>query len=287
MGAILTKELKSYFHSATAYIFMGVFLFFAGLFYALNNVMYASPDYASVLSNYNFVFLLIVPILTMKIFAEETRNKTDQLLLTSPQSITGIVIGKFLAPVILYALTLLVTVLYPLILSLFGDISAKTILCSYIGIFLMGSCFIAIGVFVSSLTENVVTSAVGTFAILLCLWLIDSLTSAVPNSVKAGIIFAVVVVIVISFIIYNVTKNIYVSGAIFLVGAIGIAITALKKKTLFEGLIAKSLGWISLIKRNDNFSMGILSVNSIVYFISFMFIFVYLTIRIIEKRRWS
>ncbi|OPJ58991.1 ABC transporter permease [Clostridium oryzae] len=287
MGAILIKELKSYFHSATAYIFMGVFLFFSGIFYALNNVIYASPDYASVLSSYNFVFLLIVPILTMKIFAEETKTRTDQLLLTSPQSIGGIVMGKFLAPVLLYAVTLLITVLYPLILSMFGSLSVKTIVCAYIGLFLMGSCFISIGVFVSSLTENVVSAAVGTFAILLCLWLVDSVTSTVPNSYKAGIVFAIAAVLIISLIIYNATKNIIVSAGVFLVGAIGIAVAAIEKKTLFEGLIAKSLGWISLIKRNDNFSMGILSVNSIVYFISFMFIFVYLTMRIIEKRRWS
>lgn len=287
MGAILIKELKSYFHSATAYIFMGVFLFFSGLFFALNNVIYASPDYASVLSSYNFVFLLIVPILTMKIFAEETKTKTDQLLLTSPQSIIGITFGKFLAPVLLYAGTLIITILYPLILSTFGDISPKTVVCAYIGIFLMGSCFIAIGVFISSLTDNVVSSAVGTFAVLLGLWLVPSVTSAVPNSYKAGIIFAVVALIVICLIVYNATKNFVVSCGVFVVGAIGIVVTAIVKKTLFEGLIAKSLGWINLTNMNNNFSLGILSVNSIIYFISFMFVFVYLTIRIIEKRRWS
>jgi ABC-2 type transport system permease protein len=287
MLAIFNKEIKSYFASATAYIFMGIFLLISGIFFALQNVLQSNPYYNSVLGSMNFVFLLIVPILTMKIISEETKTKTDQLLLTSPQSVGGIVLGKYFAAVALFLITLLITVLYPLILSLYGKIGGLEILSAYVGFFLMGCCFIAVGVFISSLTDNQVAAAVGTFGALLFLWILDWIQQGLPSSRNSGIIFAIILVLIIASIVYFSTKNIYVGGATVIIGVAIVAVAYLMKKEVYEGFIAKFFGWFSLLQRNDMFNMGVLNLSSIVYYISFAFVFVFLTIRMIEKRRWS
>lgn len=287
MLAIFNKEMKSYFASATAYIFMGIFLLISGIFFALQNVLQSNPYYNGVLGSMNFVFLLIVPVLTMKIISEETKTRTDQLLLTSPQTVGGIVLGKYFAAVALFLITLLITVLYPLILSLYGKIGGLEILSAYVGFFLMGCCFIAVGLFISSLTDNVVAAAVGTFGALLFLWILDWIQQGLPTGRNAGIIFAVILVAILATIIYFSTKNIYVGAATVIVGAAIIAVVYLMKKEMYEGFIAKFFGWFSLIQRNQMFNVGVLSLDSIIYYISFAFVFVFLTIRMIEKRRWS
>jgi ABC-2 type transport system permease protein len=266
---------------------MGIFLFISGVFFALINALQRDPSFASVLGNMVFVFLLMTPVITMKTIAEESKSKTDQLLLTSPQSITAIVVGKYLASISLFGITLIITIIYPLMISLFGKLAYGEILSNYIGFFLMGSCFIAVGVFISSLTENQVVAAVGTFGALLTLWILDFIQSGVPSSLLSGIVFAVILVTAVSGLIFLNIRNIYVSVTSFFIGALAILVTYLKNELIFEGFISRAFGWFSLIKRYENFNLGIISLNSIVYFISFSFVFIYLTIRLIEKRRWS
>jgi ABC-2 type transport system permease protein len=287
MLAIFNKEMKSYFASATAYIFMGIFLLISGIFFALQNVMNSNSYYNGVLGSMNFVFLLIVPILTMKIISEETRSRTDQLLLTSPQTVSSIVIGKYFASVVLFAVTLLITALYPLMLSMYGKVAGFEILTAYIGFFLMGCCFIAVGVFISSLTDNQVAAAVGTFGALLFLWILDWIQSGLPAGRNAGIVFGIILVLAIAAVIYYSTRNIYVGGGTVAAGIIIMIAVYVVKKELYEGFIIRFFSWFSLLDRNQTFSIGILSLNSVVYYISFAFIFVFLTIRMIEKRRWS
>jgi hypothetical protein len=289
MLAILSKELKSYFYSASAYIFMGVFLLLAGIFFSLTNVLVSSPNgsFNQVLSSLTFVFLLLVPVLTMKIIAEESRSRTDQLLYTSPISITKIVLGKYFAALTLFIVTLLVTALFPLMLSLFGQISVIEILTSYIGFFLMGCCMISIGLFISSLTDNQVVAAVGTFGALLLLWLIDSVSSSLPAGRTAGIIFILILVALLVTVVYFATKNIFVTACTGVVGIVAMAVVYFVNNSLYEGLIAKFFGWISVLQRSSLFSQGILDLSSILYFVSYSFVFVFLTIRMIEKRRWS
>ena len=289
MIAILNKELRSYFYSATAYVFMGIFLLLAGLFFVMSNILGQQPNafYTSVLGTMVFVFLLLSPVLTMKIVSEETKTKTDQLLYTSPQTITKIVVAKYLAAVTLFLITLLITVLFPLILSLFGKVAAMEVFTAYIGFFLLGICLIAIGIFVSSLTDNQVVAAVGTFGISLSIWLLDMIQQGLPTTRTSGIVFALIIVATLVSILYFSTKNIIVSIITAIVGLGTIATIYLTKKELFEGFIVKFFSWFSLLARNTQFSMGILSLDSIIYYISFSFIFVFLTIRMIEKRRWS
>ena len=145
MFAVFTRELSAFFKSITGFIFMGIFLLITGIFFMSDNLIPQSSNYVSVLGGITFVFLVVVPILTMRTLSEERHQKTDQLLLTSPLSIGSIVLGKYLAAVAVFIFTLIITLLYPLQLSLVGSISVSEIAGGYIGIFLLGCAFIAIG----------------------------------------------------------------------------------------------------------------------------------------------
>ena len=239
------------------------------------------------LGSITFIFLIVVPVLTMRLISEETKQKTDQLLLTSPLSLTKMVLGKYLAAVGVFLLTLLVTALYPVLLSFFGPVAVWEILGGYIGFFLLGSSFIAVGLFVSSLTDNQVIAAIVTFVSLLFMWLIDWIQQGVPVDRASGIVFAGLLVIGAAIFVYFTTRTIIVSIAVFTVGSGIVTGMYFLNPIVFEGLIVRVLDWFSLLARYGDFSMGVLSISPIVYYVTFCAIFVFLTIRMIEKRRWS
>lgn len=287
MLAVFKKELRNYFLTPTGYIFMASFLLVSGFFFTFINLMQASPKYTDLLSNLTFLFLIIMPILTMRLIAEETRQKTDQLLLTSPLGVGEMVLGKYLAAVTVFLITLLITCLYPLIMSFYGFIATGEIFSGYIGLFLLGSCFIAIGLFVSSLTDNQISAAVITFAALLLLWLIDAIQQGLPNDTVSGVVFAGLIVLGIVLLVYYATRNIFVSIATAVLGIVAIAAVFLINKSLFDGIILKFIDWFSVLKRYEKFVSGILSLDGVVYYLSFITAFVFLTIQMIEKRRWN
>ncbi|NLK21974.1 MAG: ABC transporter permease [Epulopiscium sp.] len=287
MLAILNKELKSYFASATGYIFMSFFLLISGIFFSLTNLFGRSPLYNDVLSSITFIFLFVVPMITMRLISEETKQKTDQLLLTSPIKVSDIVLGKYFAALGLFLATLGVTIIFPIILSFFGEISTGEILGGYIGFFLLGASFISVGIFISSLTDNQVIAAVVTVVTLLIMWIMDGIIMGMPKDRTSSMVFIGILVIAITALFYFSTRNIYMSIAISVIGAIGMIIVFLINPGLYDGIILRILGWFSLLKRHENFSMGIFDVNAVVYFITFSFAFIFLTIQTIEKRRWS
>ena len=287
MFAVFSKEFKSYFYSATGYIFLGVFLLFFGMIVSVSNLINLSPDYAGVVDGMKIILLFLVPVLTMRIISEETHQKTDQLLYTSPVGLKDIVIGKYLAASALFLLAVAITFIYPVVLSRFGALEVAKIVGEYFGFILLGFCFIAIGLFISSLTESQVVSAVASLGIFLFLLIMDSVQQILPTTRISGIIFAFIMVIIISAIVYFSTKNITVVIGTSIVGVIIMAAVYILSKTMYEGLVVKFFGWFSLLSRFSNFTAGILSISDIVYYISFTFAFVFLTIRMIEKRRWS
>jgi ABC-2 type transport system permease protein len=288
MLAVFKRELRAYFTSSTGFIFMGFFLLLSGFFFAMTNLFPASPDYNSVLGSITFIFLIVVPILTMRLMPDDKRQRTDQLLFTSPTSLTGIVLGKYFAAVSVFVLTLLITCIYPIILSFFGNLATWEIVGGYIGFLLLGSAFISIGLFISTLTENQVIAAVITFSALLFMWIIDWVAQGLPTDKTSGIIFAGIIVLALGAFVYFNTKNIYVGVATTLVGAIIIVLTYfLADKYFFDGFIVRAFEWFSLLKRYEEFQIGILSLSPIAYYITFSAAFVFLTIRVLEKRRWS
>jgi ABC-2 type transport system permease protein len=267
---------------------MGFFLLLSGFFFAMTNLFPASPDYNAVLGSITFIFLIVVPILTMRLMPDDKRQRTDQLLFTSPTSLTGIVLGKYFAAVSVFVLTLLITCIYPIILSFFGNLATWEIVGGYIGFLLLGSAFISIGLFISTLTENQVIAAVITFSALLFMWILDWVTQGLPTDKTSGIIFAGIIALALGAFVYFNTRNIYVGVATTLVGAIIIVLTYfLADKYFFDGFIVRVFEWFSLLKRYEEFQIGILSLSPIVYYITFSAAFVFLTIRVLEKRRWS
>jgi len=287
MLAMFQKELRSYFTSAIGYIFIGTFLLITGIFFTMYNLLSASPSYNYTLQSLITIFLFIIPVLTMKIISEETKTKTDQLLFTSPLKIADIIVGKYLAALAIFTISLLITVIYPIILSTFGTIYASEILSGYIGIYLLGATLIAIGLFVSSLTESQVASAVICFGVLLFIFLIDNIEQALPSTRNASIIFVLIMIAILASFVYFSTKNIYATAVTIVIGLIVTVGVYLAKKEAFDGLLQKVFDWFSLIKRYTLFSQGVLSLNSAVYYISFIAAFIFLTIRMVDKRRWS
>lgn len=287
MTAIWKREIRAYFLSPVGYIFMGFFLLLSGFFFAVTNLLPANPNYTGVLGDITFVFLFLVPILTMRLLSEEVGEKTDQLLLTSPLRVFDIVLGKYLAAVTVFLLTLLITCIYPFILSFFGSIAVWEITGGYIGLFLLGSAFIAVGLFVSSLTGNQLIAAVITFSALLLMWIIDWIIQGVPTDKVSGLVFAGIIVAGLALLVYYSIRNLYISIAVAVGGAAVITIVHLLNPSLYSGFIVRFLEWFSLLQRYQEFHMGVLSLSPVIYYLSFSFAFLFLTTRVIEKRRWS
>jgi ABC-2 type transport system permease protein len=287
MLAVMMKELRTYFLTPLGYIFMGFFLLISGIFFALGNLFPMSSNYNSLLSTITFIFMIVVPILTMRLISEESRQKTDQLLLTSPLKVFEMVIGKYLAAVIVFLATILITVIYPIIMNFHGIISISEIIGGYIGFFLLGSSFIAIGLFISALTDNQVSAAVISFSALLFIWLLEALPQVLPNNTLSGVIFVALILAGLTFLVRNATKNWFVTIATGLGGMLIISIFFAINASWYDGIILKFFDWFSLLKRYDSFTSGLLSVSSIIYYISFISAFIFLTIQMIEKRRWN
>lgn len=179
MRAIFRRELRNYFLTPIGYVFMGVFLLMGGIFFALWNLLSGSSDPTSVFSNLNYVFMLIVPLLTMRLLSEERKTRTDQLLITSPVSIGGIVMGKYLAALTVLLISMVPTLGYMGIMSAYSTLHWGLIVSNYIGFFLLGASYIAIGVLMSSLTESQLTAAIMTLFAILMLQILESVGSAI------------------------------------------------------------------------------------------------------------
>ncbi|MEG0230026.1 MAG: ABC transporter permease, partial [Oscillospiraceae bacterium] len=180
MVAIFKRELSSYFTSPIGYVFLGIFYVISG-FFLFSTILSGTTDMSFIFSGMFIVLVFLVPILTMRLLSEEKKQKTDQVLLTSPVNLFSIVIGKYLAAFTVFLCGLSITLIYALVLA--GNSTSfdwLVVFGNYIGIILLGGCFIAIGLFVSSLTENQMISAIGSFAIMLALFLIDQLASFIP-----------------------------------------------------------------------------------------------------------
>jgi ABC-2 type transport system permease protein len=288
MLAVFKRELRAYFSSPIGFVVIGLFLFMSAIFFAASNLLGASSEYNGLLSTMAFIFLFIVPILTMRLLTEEKRQHTDQMLVTSPLSVTAIVIGKYLAAVAVFLIMLLVTVLFPVMMSFFSLLGLEwwKILGGYIGLFLLGAAFIAVGLFFSSLTESQIVAAVATYTALLVMWIIDALISMVPTQWFYGVGFVALVAAGIALLVWLSTRSVLATVAAAVVLGGGIAALAVLQSTLFEGLIAKVMAWFSLLKRYEDFNLGILGLSPVVYYLSFSAAFVFLTVRMIDRKRW-
>ena len=288
MFAIFKKELRSFFLTPTGYIFMSLFLLLSGIFFVTANLFNMNSNFnAGFIGSAMFIFMLVSPVLTMKLLTDEQRFKTDQLLLTSPIRIIDIVLGKYLAALAFFGMTLLITVLYAVIVAVYGDLVVSETIGGYIGFILLGGSFISVGLFISATTENQVVSALVTFAVLLVMWIIDMVINNLPTDQTSGMVFASVLALGVSLWLYLSTRNLIIGAAVFTAFAAAIAITFGLKPELYVGFIGRVIGWFSVLKRFPDFAKGYVRLSSLVYYLSFSGFFVFLAVRVIEKRRWS
>ena len=287
MRAVYKKELKGYLTSMQGYVFMAFILLIIGIYFTAYNLNYASPDFGYTLSAITFVFLIITPVLTMRILAEEKKNKTDQLLLTSPVPVWKIVLGKYLETVTIYLIPVLIAGLYPFILSKYGTVSYSMAFTAIIGFFFLGCANLSIGLFLSSITESQVIAAVLTFAALFCSFMMNGIESFFSQTAITSMMAFLVLAVVAAVFVYQMTKDNLLTGITGIVLAGIVLIVYFVKSSLYEGAIQKLLDLLAVTNHFDNFVGGILDLTGIVYMLSVICIFVFLTIQSIQKRRWS
>lgn len=286
MLAIYKKELRSYFTSMIGYLFIGFFLAIVGVYFMAYNLQGGYSNFEYVLSSMIFVFVILVPILTMRLLAEEKRQRTDQLLFTSPLSVNKIVIGKYLAVLTVFISAMGITMFYPLILSKYGTVSFKLAYTGILGFVLVGAAYLAIGLFLSALFESQAIAAVVTFVVLLITYLMQGIVSLIPTSNQAAWLIFSIIALTIGVVTYFMVHNSTVAISLGIVLEAACTIVYFVKPSLYDGLASKVFNWFSVIDRFDNFMNGILDLTGIVYYISIVVIFIFLTIQSLNKRRW-
>jgi len=236
MLAIYKREMLAYFTTPIGYIFLVVFLAFSGFVYGLTTLLIASSDTSTYFTFLMFVFVIMLPLLTMKSLSEERRTRTEQLLLTSPVSLLSIVAAKYLAALTMFAGALLISCVNFFSLYKYAEETPNgaVIIGNLIAIFFVGMAFLAIGIFISSLTENQVVAALGTIGVLAGLLVVGLLNSIIDNYV-----------------------------------------------------IRTVLSWLSIYSRYINFTYGIFDIAAAVYYLSICLVFLFLTVRNYERRRWN
>lgn len=234
MSAVFKRELYSYFNSAVGYVFLVVFYFFSGLYFFMNNLISNSGSVTAVLNSMFTISIFLIPVLTMRLFSEEFKGKTDQLLLTSPVRLYSLVYGKFFAAYVMFILGAAVTLLYSIIISFFVSISVLEMVTATVGFLLLGGAMIAIGIFISSLTRNQIIAAVISFGIFLLLMYMDLFTGYIP---------------------FTWLKS-FLSG-------------------------------MSFLQHFNTFVSGIIDVFSITFFVSVIIGFNFLTVKSLERKRFS
>jgi len=287
MGAIYAREVKSFFHTMTGYLVCAFLLMFAGVYTMAYNLNYGYPNFEYVLKGMSFIFMIAVPVLTMRGIAEERKQKTDQLLYALPLSMNDVVMGKYLAMLTVFAVPVAIMAFYLLLLSAYGTISFTTAYSALAGFAFMGAAFIAVGLFISSLTENQVISAVLCFLVLLVNYFLEALTEFVSSSSTVSFIAATVLIALICLILWFMTKNLYAAlfSLLVLEGAM-IAVLAFASSKL-SGLLATVMEDLSLFSRFDSFVNGVFDITALVFYLAVAAVFLFFTVQSLEKRRWS
>lgn len=287
MTAIYKKELKSYFINMSGYVFMAFLLLFAGIYVTAVNLKsaYASFEYA--LSSMTVVFLFIIPILTMRSLAEERHSRTDQLLYSLPLKVSDIVIGKYLAMLTVLLIPTAIMSVYPIILSVFGTVHYAACYGAILAFFLLGAALIAICMFMSALTESQIIAAVLSFGVLLVAYLMNGLAALIPSTAIASFLCLLAVSVIFAVIVWVLTKNSLIAILAVAICVVPLSVAYSVNRGMFEGLFSELLQTLSVFDRFNNFVYGIFDVTALIYYLSIIVFFLFLSIQSVEKRRWS
>ncbi|WP_294496584.1 ABC transporter permease [uncultured Gemmiger sp.] len=287
MLAVFKRETRSYFTSVVGYVIIAAIFAFIALYYAANNLIFASSDFASILNASLLVLLFVLPALSMRSFADERRNKTDQLLLTSPVSIPAIVMGKFLAQLVVFLVPVAFSCLLPLTMCLFGDVSLTSAFSAEFAFFLVGAACIAIGTFLSAMTENQIISYLATFAVLLVGYMMNSIQSLFTSgNTMAFIVFGVVVAIA-AVLVGLLCKSLTAGSAVFCCGAVVLILLFRLRPVWLLNAFNQLLDALALFQPFTDFVGGMFSLPGIVYYLSVVVLFLFLTGQALERRRWN
>ena len=287
MSAIFRHELRSGFHSLTAYVFGAFLLAFIGIWAMVYNIQEAVSNFEYVLSYGSLVFVVIVPLLTMRVIAEERRQKTDQLLYALPITTTQVILGKYLALLVLYLIPLAVICLYPLIFAQFGQVYLLTAYGSLLAFFLMGAALIAVGTFLSSLTDNQGLAAGIGVAVILFNYFSVSLSEYVSATALGSAMALMVLYVLLGLLIRSLTgRGTLAYWTAFALAAVTVALFV-ADSALFEGLLPAIMTQLSLFDRFAAFVNGIFDLSAVVYYLTVAAFFLFLSVQSLEKRRYQ
>ena len=287
MKAVLAREVRGYYCSVTGWLFAAFLLLFAGIYTMAYNLTAGYANFEYVLGAISFIYLIRVPVLTMRAMAEERRQKTDQLLYALPISLTQVVLGKYLALVTVLLLPTVVMGLYPLILSQFGQVPMGSAYVALLGFFLLGAALLALGLLISSLCESQVAAAVVTLIAGLLLYFITALSSFVSSAASSSLACLMLLAGVAAVLAYRFTHSTWWAAGIFLLLAGGMGAWYYLDQSAFIGLFPNMMKALGVFDRFDTFTGGILDLTGVVYFLSISGVCLFLTVQALEKRRWS
>jgi ABC-2 type transport system permease protein len=287
MTAIYKKELKSFFTNPMGCIFIAFVLLMMGIYTVAVNFMQLLPNFEYAVYSAVIVFPFLVPILTMRSLAEEKRQKTEQLLLSAPVRISAIVLGKYFAMLTIVLIPILITCVLPLILSAYGTISFAPAYSALLAFFCLGAALTAIGMFISSLTENQIIAAVVSLAVMLLLYFMKSLAQMMSASALISLLVFAIAAVCIACVVYIMTSSKTAAIAVGIVLMLALALLYSMYPSALEQAFTALLSNLAIFSKMDNFFYGILDVNALVYFISAAALFVFFTVQSIEKRRWN
>ena len=287
MTAIFKREFKSCFTGMIGWVIAAVSLFFLGLYFTNRNLLYASSDFASVLYTMTMILLFLLPAISMRSFAEERKNKTDQLLLTSPVSIPAIVAGKFLAELAVFALPLAAAVVMPLLLQAFGTVSLVAAYSALLGYLLLGGACLAVGTWISALTENQILAYLATFGALLVAYLMNGIQTMFTTGNLLAFIVFMIVLLVASVLVGVICKRLAAGAAVFCAGAVVLFVLVQLRPAWLLTAFNAVLSALALFEPFKDIVGGMFSIPAIVYYLSVMGLFLFLTGQALARRRWN
>ncbi len=288
MKAIYKREFRSYFHSMIGYAFIAFLLAFTGVYFMVYNLNYGYPYFSYVLSSITFLLLIAIPVLTMRSFAEEKKNKTDQMLLTYPVSLTEVVLGKYFAMVSIFAIPCLLYLLFPLLIKAQGTAYIRVDYLAILVFFLLGSVYISIGMFISSLTESQILAAIGTFGILLLTYIWSGLTNFIGSAAWMNLVGLIILLSILVGLIWKMTENRILAAGLEVICLLICGLVYLLKSSLYEGILSSMAEKVNLFSTFSSISSNhLLDISGIILYLSLIFLFNFLTIQMIQKRRWS
>lgn len=287
MKAIFKREARSFFTGMVGYVAVALLLGFIGLWFTANCLIYGTPDFSIVLYSSTLIMLFVLPALSMRSFADERRNKTDQLLLTSPVTIPQIVLGKFFAQLAVFAVPVLAACVMPLVLTAFGSVLLPGAYATLLAYFLLGAACIAVGTFLSALTENQIIAYLAAFGLLLTAYLMEDIQSLfTTGSTLALIVFGAALAVAAA--LTGLGCRSLGAGCIVLgVGAAALFLLFRLRPAWLLAALNSALDALALFAPFRSFVGGMFSVSAIVYYLSVTALFLFLTGQALERRRWN